>query len=34
MWQQLATADWSKPLQAPLMELLEGSIAADFHAVL
>lgn len=34
MWQQLADADWSKPLPTPLMLLLERSISAPYHAVL
>lgn len=33
VWQHLA-ADWSKPLPAPLMEMLEQSVAAQFHDVL
>jgi hypothetical protein len=34
VWQQLAAADWSKRLPEPLMEVLERSIAAQFHDVL
>jgi len=34
MWQQLAAADWSKRLPAPLMEVLERSVASQFQDVL
>lgn len=34
MWQLLAKADWSKLLPAPLMDILQRSIAEPYHAVL
>jgi len=34
VWQQLATADWSKPLPTHLLEVLERSIATQYHGVL